>query len=95
MTIGPLTVALPTVLTTLLCVKFWISDSENTRSKITTFAILVAFVWILPLLYQGGTLHSFLRKPIQNTFIQAHGFIVWCVVMVAWGIFIYVLSTND
>jgi hypothetical protein len=93
--IDPLTVALPSILTIMLCVKFFVSDSENTRSKLTAFGLLLSFVWILPFLYQNEGLDSFLRKPIHNTFIQAHAFIVWCVVMIAWGIYIYLVSTND
>jgi hypothetical protein len=96
-TIDPLAVALPTILTILLCVKFWVSDSENTRSKLTAFALLVGLVWILPFLYENRRvgLVRLMREPIPNTFIQMHPVIVIFVVMIAWGIYIYFVSTND
>ena len=95
MTIDPLTVALPILLTILLVVKFLVSDSENTPSKLTAFALLLGFVWVLPFLYENRKMGSFMRSPIQNKFIQSHGVIVWFVVMIVWGVYIYVVLTND
>ena len=34
-------------------------------------------------------------EPIQSTFMQMHSAIVIFVVMMAWGIYIYFVSTND
>lgn len=95
LTIDPLTVALPVLLTILLVVKFLVSDSENTPSKLVAFAPLLGFVWVLTFLYENRKMGSFMRSPIQNKFIQSHWSIAWFVVMIVWGLYIYFVSTND
>jgi hypothetical protein len=96
-TIDPLTVALPILLTMVLGVSFWVSGLKNVRSKLVVLALLVSFVWI----------DSFLRAsyPRPRTglgWMVAHPELIknsvpWTnvalpfIVMIAFGLVIYFL----
>lgn len=99
MTIDPaqfaLTVAVPAVLTIVLCVRFWVSGSENLRSKLAAFVFLVGFVWILPLLYEKVRTDGSFGAPSKSTFVQTHALALNIVRIIVLGLVVYVSVVQD
>jgi hypothetical protein len=91
-TIDPLTVGVPILLTIVYGVKFLVGGFENVRSKFPTFALILSIIWILPFFFKRRDFASFLIDPNypRTPVSWAHTAVV-LMVPIAWGLLIYFL----
>jgi len=83
-------------LTMILAVKLFVSGSENLRTNLKYFVLLVAFVWILPSFYihPGAASNGSVMNPTLSTFMRDHSRLVWAAGEIVIGLAIYFSVTS-
>jgi hypothetical protein len=99
MEIDPVLVAVPALLTILLCVKFLVSGVNDGSFKLVSFAFLVSFIWVDSILrfkYPRRGLGWMVTHPDQLQKIHSWTDDVGlCILIAGWGLAIYWMITND
>ena len=99
MAIDPVLVAVPALLTILLCVKFLVRGVDHGSTKLVSFAFLVSFIWVDSILrfkYPRRGLgwmvtHPGLLQKTRSWTDDAGLFIL----ITGWGLAIYWMVTSD
>jgi hypothetical protein len=99
MAIDPVLVAVPSLLTILLCVKFLVSGIDSGSFKLVGFAFLVSFIWVdsfLRFKYPRKGLGWMVTHPdlLQETHSWTRNAAPF-ILIIGWGLVIYWMATAD